>query len=184
MTVKVALLVGSFRRDSLNARLANALIRLGESKLSFTNVRIDDLPFYNQDLESDPPDVVNRLRREIAEADAYLFVTPEYNRAPPAVLKNAIDWATRPSGHNRWTGKPGAVTGTSPGAIATAVAQQHLRTLLTSCGVYVMGHPEAYISYKPDLVNDDGIIVDEKVRVFLQGFIDKFADFAGRFPRV
>jgi chromate reductase, NAD(P)H dehydrogenase (quinone) len=172
---KVAVVVGSNRRDSLNRKLAGALARLGEAKLSFTFVRIDDLPLYSQDLEPDLPASVVRFKSEIAAADALLFVTPEHSRSIPAALKNAIDWGGRPYGQNSWAGKPAAITGTSPGAIATALAQQHLRQILGSfLGVLVMPG-EAYITFKPGLVDDDGNIAEESTRAFLQAFVDQFA---------
>lgn len=172
---KVAVVVGSNRRDSLNRKLAGALARLGEAKLSFTFVRIDDLPLYSQDLEPDLPASVVRFKSEIAAADALLFVTPEHSRSIPAALKNAIDWGGRPYGQNSWAGKPAAITGTSPGAIATALAQQHLRQILGSfLGVLVMSG-EAYITFKPGLVDDDGNVAEESTRAFLQAFVDQFA---------
>jgi chromate reductase, NAD(P)H dehydrogenase (quinone) len=143
--------------------------------LSFTFVRIDDLPLYSQDLEPDLPASVVRFKSEIAAADALLFVTPEHSRSIPAALKNAIDWGGRPYGQNSWAGKPAAITGTSPGAIATALAQQHLRQILGSfLGVLVMPG-EAYITFKPGLVDDDGNIAEESTRAFLQAFVDQFA---------
>ena len=172
---KVAVVVGSNRRDSLNRKLAGALARLGEAKLSFTFVRIDDLPLYSQDLEPDLPASVVRFKSEIAAADALLFVTPEHSRSIPAALKNALDWGGRPYGQNSWAGKPAAITGTSPGAIATALAQQHLRQILGSfLGVLVMSG-EAYITFKPGLVDDDGNVAEESTRAFLQAFVDQFA---------
>ncbi|MBX6424394.1 MAG: NAD(P)H-dependent oxidoreductase [Variibacter sp.] len=176
----IAVVVGSNRRESLNRKLAQALARLGEDKLAFTFVRIDDLPLYNQDLEADLPGSVVRLKSEIAAADALLFVTPEHSRSIPAVLKNAIDWAARPWGQNSWTGKPAAIIGTSPGAIGTAVAQQHLRHVLGVLGVIVMGG-EAYISFKPGLVDEKAEVTDESTRAFLQDFVDQFAAFVKRF---
>src|SRR5262249_53019551 len=141
---KVAVIVGSNRRESVNRRLAHALTRLDADKLAFSFVQIDDLPLYNQDLEAELPKSVARFKSEIAAADGLLFVTPEHNRSIPAVLKNAIDWGARPYGQNSWSGKPGAITGTSPGAIGAAIAQQHLRQVLGNLGVLVMGG-EAYI---------------------------------------
>jgi chromate reductase len=172
---KVAVVVGSNRRDSLNRKLAGALARLGEAKLSITFVRIDDLPLYSQDLEPDLPASVVRFKSEVAAADALLFVTPEHSRSIPAALKNALDWGGRPYGQNSWAGKPAAITGTSPGAIATALAQQHLRQVLGSfLGVLVMPG-EAYVTFKPGLVDDDGNIAEESTRAFLQAFVDQFA---------
>jgi chromate reductase len=142
--------------------------------LAFHFVAIEDLPLYNQDLEGELPPSVVRFKSEITAADAVLFVTPEHNRSLPAVLKNAIDWGARPYGQNSWSGKPAAITGTSPGALGTAVAQLHLRQVLGTLGALVMGG-EAYISFKPGLVDSNGTIADETTRGFLKAFIDQFA---------
>jgi len=172
--IKVAVIVGSNRRESLNGKLARALARLGADKLAFSFVRIDDLPLYNQDLEGELPASVVRFKSEIEAADGLLLTTPEHNRSIPAVLKNAIDWGARPYGRNSWSGKPAAITGTSPGALGTAVAHRHLRQILSALGALVMGG-EAYITFKPGLLDDGGEIPDQGVRAFLQNFIDQFA---------
>jgi chromate reductase len=177
--VNVAVVVGSNRRDSINRKLAHALAQLADSKLVSNFVRVDDLPMYNQDHESPLPASVQRFKREIEEADALLFVTPEHNRSLPAVLKNAIDWGARPYGHNSWAGKPAAITGISPGAIGTAVAQQHLRQILGDLGVLVMGG-EAYVAFKPGLIDEANAVTDAGSRQFLQSFVDRFADLAAR----
>ena len=172
---KLGLIVGSNRRESINRKLANALARLGSNAFDATVTQIDDLPLYNQDLEAALPGSVVRFKADIANADALLFVTPEHSRSIPALLKNAIDWGARPWGKNSWTGKPAAITGTSPGAIGTAVAQQHLRAVLGSgIGMHVMGG-EAYITFKPDLMDSDGTITDESTRTFLKSFVDQLA---------
>jgi chromate reductase len=177
---KLAVIVGSARRESLNRQLAQALVRLGADRFDASFVRIDDLPLFNQDLEADLPGSVVRFKSEIEQADALLFVTPEHNRSIPAALKNAIDWGVRPNGRNSWAGKPAAITGTSPGAIGTALAQQHLRQILGSIlDVVVMGG-ETYISFKPGLIAANGTIADESTRTFLQNFVDKFAALAAR----
>jgi chromate reductase, NAD(P)H dehydrogenase (quinone) len=176
---KIALIVGSNRRDSLNRRLAQALAKLAAPGFVFNLVQIDDLPLYNQDLEADMPASVARLKSEIAAADAVLLVTPEHNRSIPTVLKNAIDWGARPYGKNSWNGKPAAIIGTSPGAIGTAIAQQHLRQILGVLGALVMGG-EAYIGYKPGLVDDAGKITDDGTRAFLQAYVDQFASLVAR----
>jgi chromate reductase len=178
--LNIAVVVGSNRRESLNRKLAGALTKLGPQNLSFTFVKIDDLPLYNQDLEVELPASVARLKGEIEAADGILFVTPEHSRSIPAALKNAIDWGARPWGKNSWTGKPAAITGTSPGAIGTAVAQQHLRHIAGVLGMIVMGG-EAYIMFKPDLIDRDGGIADESTRTFLTSFIDQLAALTARF---
>ena len=177
---KVAVIVGSNRRESVNRRLAQALAKLGADKIAFSFIQIDDLPLYNQDLEAELPKNVARFKSEVAAADGLLFVTPEHNRSIPTVLKNAIDWGARPYGQNSWNGKPAAITGTSPGAVGTAIAQQHLRQVLGDLGVLVMGG-EAYVSFKPGLIDADGAIADESTRKFLQGFVDQFATLVARF---
>ena len=177
---KIGVVVGSNRRESLNRKLAQALAALGSDKATFKFLQIDDLPMYNQDLEADVPKSVTRLKAEIAACDGLLFVTPEHNRTIPAVLKNAIDWAARPYGKGAWAGKPAAITGTSPGVIGTAVAQQHLRQVLGILGMTVMGG-EAYIAFKPDLIDADGAITDEITEGFLAAYMDQFATLVGRF---
>jgi len=177
---KVALIVGSTRRESINRKLGQALVKLGKDKLDFQLVQIDDLPLYNQDNETELPPSVVRFKSEIAAADALLFVTPEHNRSIPAALKNAIDWGARPWGKNNWTGKIAAVTGASPGAISTALAQQHLRQILGAQGVLLMGG-EAYINFKPGMLGADDTVTDQATRGFLTSFIDQFAALVARF---
>ncbi len=176
---KVAVVVGSNRRGSINRTLAQALTKLGDEELAFSFVEIGDVPLYNQDLEADLPTSVTCMKTAIEAADAVLFVTPEHSRSIPAVLKNAIDWVARPYGQNSWAGKPVAITGTSPGAIGTAVAQQHLRSILGDLGATVMGG-EAYVSFKPAMIGQNGDVDDKDVRGFLKSFIDQFAVHVGR----
>jgi len=179
--LKLGIVVGSNRRDSINRKLAQALARLGADKFEARILKVDDLPIYNQDLEADLPASVVRFKAEVANSDAILFVTPEHNRSITALLKNAIDWGSRPYGTSVWIGKPAATTGTSGGAISTAVAQQHLRNILGNfVGMHIMGG-EAYIAFKPDLVDAQGAVTDENVRKFLKDFIDRFAAYAGKF---
>jgi chromate reductase, NAD(P)H dehydrogenase (quinone) len=176
---QIAVVVGSNRRDSINRRLAGALANLGSSQFDATFVRIDDLPLYNQDLEANLPAEVVRFKSEIDAADGVLIVTPEHNRSMPTVLKNAIDWGARPYGKNSWAGKPAFITGTSPGAIGSALAQQHLRNVLVSLGVFLLGG-EAYVTFKPNLIDEHGNIGDESTKAFLQGFVDRFATLVER----
>jgi|tagenome__1003787_1003787.scaffolds.fasta_scaffold19517966_1 chromate reductase len=175
--VKVAVIVGSNRRESINRKLAAALVRLAGDRIEAWSIRIDDLPMYNQDLEGNRPETVNRFTDQVAAADALLVVTPEHNRSLPAVLKNAIDWGSKPMERNVWKGKVAAITGTSPGAIGTAVGQQHLRQILGVLGSLVVGG-EAYVSFKPDLINEDGEIANEGTRAFLQAYLDNFITVA------
>lgn len=169
---KIAVLVGSLRKDSTNLKLAKALIKLGS--LDAQILQIGDLPLFNEDLEKDFPAAAQRLKKEIESADAVLFVTPEYNRSMPAPLKNAIDWASRPYGKNSFAKKPGAMIGTSPGAIGTAVAQHNLKGTLSYLDVDMMGQPEAYLQFKPDLIDADGNVTNEDTKKFLQKFVDSF----------
>lgn len=177
---KIVVIVGSIRRDSINRKLAEALTKLAKPGTQFTFARIDDLPLFSQDLEPSPPASVIRLREEVRAADGVLILTPEYNRSIPGVLKNAIDWASRPYGKNAFDGKPTAALGTSQGAVGTAAAQQHLRSILAYLNVILMGQPEGYIVYKPDTVDDAGQVGDESVRKFLQLYMDKFTAWVER----
>ncbi|MGQ0700616.1 MAG: NADPH-dependent FMN reductase [Panacagrimonas sp.] len=174
----IAVIVGSNRRESINRRLAQALIKLAPESLACRWVRIDDLPMYNGDLEPDRPETVRRFTAEVAKADALLIVMPEHNRSLPAVLKNAIDWGSKPAEQNVWRNKPTAIAGTSPGVIGTAVGQQHLRQILGILGSVVMGG-EAYLQFKPDLVDADGTVTNEGTRKFLKAHMDHFADLVG-----
>ena len=171
---RIAVIVGSNRRESINRKLAQALARLGTGKFEAKFVRIDDLPMFNQDMEGNLPPEVVRYKDELTHGDGILIVTPEHDRSIPAVMKNAVDWGARPYGKNSWAGKPAFITGTSPGAIGSALAQQHLRNILVSLGVILMGG-EAYITFKPNLIDADGNIGDEGTRKFLQDFVDRFA---------
>jgi chromate reductase len=178
--MKIAVIVGSLRRDSNNRKLAEALAALAKPKAEFVFAKIDDLPLFSQDLEPSPPAAVTRLKREIEAADGVLIITPEYNRSIPGVLKNAIDWASRPYGKNSFNGKPTAAIGTSMSTVGTAAAQQHLRSILAYLNVKLMGQPEGYIVFKPGLVDEAGNISDESTRKFLQGWIDSFAAWVER----
>ncbi len=150
-TYTIAVIVGSLRKDSFNRRLAEGLVRLAPSDFVFNTVRLDDLPLYNQDDDADQAAPVRRIKEQIREADGLLFVTPEYNRSIPGVLKNAIDHASRPYGDSAWAGKPAGVLGVSIGAVGTALAQQHLRNMLAYLDVPTLGQPEAFIQAKDGL---------------------------------
>ncbi|OQM74064.1 ACP phosphodiesterase [Pseudaminobacter manganicus] len=153
--------------------LAEALVRLAGDRVDAHFIQIDDLPIYNADLETERPANVHRFTNEIADSDAVLVAMPEHNRSLPAVLKNAIDWGSKPMTDNVWKGKVTAITGTSPGAIGTAVGQQHLRQILGILGALVVGG-EAYISYRPDLIDEAGAITNQGTRSFLQQYLDTF----------
>ena len=170
---QIAVVVGSLRKDSFNQKLAGALLKLFPADFSFTQVRIDDLPLYNQDDDAQPCAQVTRLKDEIAAAQGVLFVTPEYNRSIPGVLKNAIDHASRPYGKSAWNGKPAGVMGASSGPIGTAMAQQHLRNILAYLNMPTLGQPEAFIHNKEGLYDEAGNI-GEVSKKFLQGWVDAY----------
>ncbi len=176
---QIAVIVGSNRRDSINRKLARALARLGAGRFEATFARIDDLPMFNQDNEGNLPAEAVRFKQEIARADGVLFVTPEHDRSIPAALKNAIDWGARPYGTSVWADKPAFITGTSPGAIGSALAQQHLRNILVSLGATLLGG-DAYVTFKPNLIDEHGAIGDASTQKFLQGFVDRFATLVER----
>ncbi len=175
MPTKVAVLIGSLRDRSFNHRLSRALRKLGPEDWEYDEVRIDAVPYYDADDENPPPDSVKELRRSIASADALMFVTPEYNRSIPGVLKNAIDWASRPKEDNSFDGKPALVAGTSPGNIGTAVAQGHLRSVLAYLNVPAMGQPEVYVAFKPDdLIDMEGNVSVKSTEEFLRSVMMAF----------
>ncbi len=178
----IGIIVGSNRRESINRRLAKALAKLLEDRFAIRWIAIDDLPIYNGDLEGRRPAVVDRFTAEVASVDAVLFVSPEHNRSLTALLKNALDWGSKPADKNVWRGKPAAIIGTSPGAIGTAVGQQHLRQILGVMGMLVMGG-EAYISFKPEPVDHDGHFLDDSRRDFCAAYMDQFATLVRRFSR-
>lgn len=170
---KIAVLVGSLRRESFNRKLATALGRMAPDDVEFKQLEIGDLPPYNQDDDKHQPEPAKRLKSDIRAADGVMFVTPEYNRSVPGVLKNAIDHASRPYGDSAFAGKPAGVIGVSVGAIGTAVAQQHLRITLAYLDMPTLGQPEAFIHAKDGLFDDDGGIGADS-REFLQGWLDAF----------
>jgi chromate reductase len=171
---QIALVVGSLRLDSFNRLLAKALVDLAPPELSFQQVRIDDLPLYNQDDDARPSEQVTRLKGEITAAQGVLFVTPEYNRSIPGVLKNAIDHASRPYGQSAWAGKPAGVVGASVGAPGTSMAQQHLRNILAYLDMPTLGQPEVFIHVKDGLFDEGGKIANAASKAFLQGWMDKY----------
>ena len=177
---KIALLIGSLRKDSFNKQLADGLVKLAPEEFTFKHSRIDDLPLYNQDDDANQSESVKRLKQEILEADGLLFVTPEYNRSVPGVLKNALDNASRPYGESAWDGKPAGVIGASIGSIGTAMAQQHLRNTLAFLNVPVMGQPEAFIHVHDGLFSPDGEIGPDS-REFLQGWMDTYVAWVKKF---
>lgn len=179
MTAKVAVVVGSLRKDSVNRLFAEALARLARPKLDLQIVEIGDLPLYNQDHEGELPAPVARFKREIESADAVLLVTPEFNRSFSAALKNAIEWGSRPWGKNSWAGKPGAIIGATPGAVGTAAAQSQLRSVAAAIGIAVTVQPEIYLNYRDGQIVD-GEIADDALRTLLTDWTAKFADWITR----
>ncbi|MGQ0384762.1 MAG: NADPH-dependent FMN reductase [Gammaproteobacteria bacterium] len=176
-TYQVGYIIGSLAQGSLNRRLARALVRLAPVGLGFREISIRDLPLYSYDYDKDYPEPARALKQAIAEVDAVLIVTPEYNRSIPGALKNAIDWASRPYGSNSLARKPSAVIGASPGRIGTAIAQQHLRGVLGFCDSPQMNAPEAYIQAGKDLIDDEGNVTDESSKQFLAGFMTQYKAF-------
>lgn len=170
---QIAVIVGSLRQDSFNRKLANALIKLAPSEFTFRQVQIGNLPLYNQDDDANQAESVKLLKSEIKAAQGLLFVTPEYNRSIPGVLKNALDHASRPYGQNAWSGKPGGILGASVGAAGTALAQQHLRNILAYLDVPTLGQPEAFIQAKEGLFDETGNIGPGSLK-FLQGWMDRY----------
>jgi chromate reductase len=179
-SMNVCVLVGSLRKASFNRMLANTLISLAPSSLKLEIVEIGQLPLYNEDLETAAaPAPWTAFRQRIKAADAVLFVTPEYNRSVPAVLKNALDVGSRPYGGSVWDCKPGAVVSSSPGAIAAFGANHHLRQSLVFLNVPAMQQPEAYISHVDKLFDEHGKLVNEGTGKFLQALMQAFATWIG-----
>lgn len=176
---KIAVIVGSLRRESFNRQLAEALIRLPQAQgHAFELLEIGDLPLYDQDRDSDEPEPAKRLKRQIRAADGVIFVTPEYNRSIPGVLKNAIDHASRPYGDSAWKGKPAGIIGVSPGAMGTAMAQQHLRNILASLDMPTLGQPEAFLKWSDGLVAPGGVGKDS--RKLFERWLGAFLDWVGQ----
>ena len=180
MAYKIAVAVGSLRKDSFNRQLAHAVTSLAPPDFTFEHLDIGVLPLYSQEDDAEYPEVARRFKQQIEAADGLLFVTPEYNRSIPGVLKNAIDWGSRPWGTNSWRGKPGAVLGTSVGAVGTALAQQHLRNVLAYLDVALLGQPEMFIKHEASRINEKGEIVNEDTRKFLQAFVDTYVAWVKR----
>ncbi|BBJ24661.1 NADPH-dependent FMN reductase [Candidatus Nitrotoga sp. AM1P] len=170
---QIAIIVGSLRKDSFNRKLAHAIVKLAPSEFSFKELKIDDLPLYNQDDDANQAESVKRLKNEILAAQGLLFVTPEYNRSIPGVLKNAIDHASRPYGQSAWVGKPTGVLGASPGVYGTAMAQQHLRNVLSHINAPTLGYPEAFVHVKDGLFDEVGDIGTASKK-FFQNWMDHY----------
>jgi chromate reductase len=180
MPKQIGYIVGSLRKDSINRKLATAVIKLGPADFTFKELKIADQPLYNQDDDSNQSSQVQRLKSELRAVDAVMFVTPEYNRSVPGVLKNALDNASRPYGQSAWQGKPAGVIGASIGPISTAVAQLHLRTILAYLDMPTLGQPEAYIQVKDGFFDEAGNIANADTKKFLHGWMDKYAAWVKR----
>ena len=176
----VGYFVGSLAKQSINRKLATALVRLAPSDMTMREIPIGDLPLYSYDFDNDYPPPARALTEAIDGVDAVLFVTPEYNRSVPGALKNAIDWASRPWGKNSFNRKPSATIGTSPGKIGTAVGQQHLRSILSFCNSPQMNAIEAYIQFTPGLIDEKGEITDKTTEEFLSNYMKEFCGFIER----
>lgn len=181
----IAVLVGSLRKESFSRKVALALQDLaGPHNLALDVVEIGELPFYNQDLEIDPPPAPwAKFRDRIRSATGVLFVTPEYNRSLPAVLKNALDVGSRPYGKSVWSGKPGAVISVSPGAIGGFGANHHLRQSLVFLDVPILQQPEAYLGGADKLFDASGKLINDSTRKFLETFLGRYAELVARYRR-
>lgn len=179
-TYRVGYFIGSLSSASINRKLSRALIRLAPPELELVEIPFSDLPLYSSDYDKDYPPEGREFKDRIAAVDAVLFITPEYNRSIPGALKNAIDWASRPWGKNSFSRKPSAVIGTSPGKIGTAVAQQHLRSILSFCNSPQMNSPEAYIQFTPGLISDEGEITEPTTEEFLRNYMSELLGFVTR----
>lgn len=180
MTCNIAVIVGSLRKDSYNAQLARALTRLAPADFAFTFPDIGAMPLYDQDDDADQAPAVRALKKTVEASQGLLFVTPEYNRSIPGVLKNAIDHASRPWGQNSWAGKPAGVIGITIGTLGTAIAQQHLRAVLAQLDAPVLCQPEGYCIYKEGFFGANGELSDDN-RKFLQRWMDAFVAWVRRF---
>ena len=176
----VGYFVGSLATASINRLLARALVRLAPAELQMTEIAFRDLPMYSYDYDKNYPPVATEFKNAIAASDAVLFVTPEYNRSIPGALKNAIDWASRPYGKNAFTRKPSAVIGASPGKIGTAVAQQHLRSILAFCNSPQFNAMEAYIQFEKGLIDEEGRVSNPSTEEFFRTFMTEFHGFIQR----
>ena len=183
-TYNVRYFVGSLSSKSINRLLAKALAQLAPPELQMTEITFRDLPLYTPDYDSDFPPAAKAFKSAIDATDAVLFVTPEYNRSIPGGLKNAIDWASRPWGHNSFARKPSSVIGASPGSLGTALAQLSLRGVMNFCNSPLMNSPEAYIHFTPVLIDADGHVTNESTANFLLKYMSEFHAFIVRVTTV
>lgn len=174
--LKILSLVGGISKDSINKKLYQALINVSDTDYNFQLADISKFPFYSQDLEMDPPDIITEFKDQIRETDAVLFITPEYNRSVPGVLKNAIDWGSRPYGQNLWDKLPAGILGASIGNIGTFGAQHHLRQILSYLNVYVMNQPEFYLNASKAF-NTDGTLMNKDIEKLIKVYWDTFKEW-------
>lgn len=169
--MQIAVIVGSLRKESFNRHLANAIVKLNHDRADFHFVEIGDLPLYNQDEDDRQHETVKTMKTEIEKCDGVMFVTPEYNRSIPGVLKNALDHGSRPAGYSSWGMKPAVIIGVSPSPVGTALAQQHLRGVLAALDMPTLCQPEMFFQMKEGLFDDAGNI-GEGSKKFLQRWLD------------
>lgn len=183
MSITIGVFVGSLRRDSFSKKVADAFITLMPEKYEIKVIDISNLQIYNQDFDDDgnTPKEWEVFRKEVEELDGFLFVTPEYNRSIPPVLKNALDIASRPYGQNVWSGKPGAILSVSPGNIGGFGANHHLRQVLSFLNIYTMQQPEAYLSNITDSIDEQGNVSSDRTIKYMQTIANDFADWLDKF---
>lgn len=179
--MQIGVLVGSLRNDSYNRKVYNALVDLVPDGVVLTEIPIGDLPLFNEDSENPLPQEVVTFKQAITDADAILFISPEYNRSIPGALKNAIDWSTRGEGGYVLDKKPGAVIGATTGRLGTAAMQAHMKHVMLHVGMYVIGQPEVFVSRAQDVFTESGALADEKTKEVLQKFIDTFVTEVQRY---
>jgi len=178
--VRILGIAGSLRRDSYNRATLRAAMELAPEGASIETFELDDIPAFNQDDEQNPPAKVVELKQRIREVDAILFVTPEYNYSVPGVLKNAIDWASRPYGDSAWNGKPAAIMGASVGAIGTARAQYHLRQMMVFLNMFPVNQPEVMIGNAFERFDAQGNLMDEAAKGFIRQLLQNLVDWSRR----
>lgn len=178
--LKIGVIVGSLRKDSINLKFAKALAGISKDKFEFNIINLHDVPMYNEDLWENPPAAVLQMKKDIEASDAILFATPEYNRSFSPIVKNAIDWGTRPWGQNSWNHKPAAIIGATPGAIGTAAAQTQLRSIIPVLGMPLMSQPEVYLHYKEEDFDAEHNVINPKTKEFFAKFLVSFEEWIKR----
>ena len=181
MAKKIAVLVGSLRKESYNRKIANELIRLSQTNLEMEIVEIGNLPLYNEDLDQNPPQEWTDFRAKVKASEGVLFVSPEYNRTLPGALKNAIDVGSRPYGSSVWQSKPGAVVTASPSSLGAFGANHNIRQAVVFLDVFMMAQPEAYIGKAAEIFKEDGTTVVEATEKFLKGFVEAYQKWVEKF---